>query len=235
MTDIVTENRPNALHRAVPSVRGMLADGDSESGLLAGFTDPVKGAQSTFRSLLKALSHPGTIIALGADATDTGMPRGLSAAMTAMLLTLVDCDTPLWLPPRISEATRQFLRFHCACQFVETPGAARFVAIPAGFSPPALNTCHQGDPTFPDRSATLIIEVEALHAPTVAQTQNGEPSFVLTGPGIEHTQALAVHGLPDDFLQQWRRNHQHFPLGVDVFFSCDQMVCGLPRTTRVEN
>jgi len=212
-----------------------IAEASGKSDLLPGFSDPVNGAQSTFRSLLHALSHPGTVVPLRADATDTTVPPGFSSAMTALLLTLVDSDTPLWLPPGISDATRQFLRFHCACPFVDTPSEARFVAVPAGFTVPALHTCNQGDPAFPDRSTTLIIEVEALYAPTAAQIQNSEPAFVLSGPGIEHIQSLAVHGLPDDFVVQWRGNHQHFPLGVDVFFSFDTAVCGLPRTTRLES
>jgi len=229
MNDLVAENRRGE------GVGGMGAEAGGESGLLPGFDDPVKGAQSTFRSLLHALSHPGTVVALGNDATQTSVPRGLSAAMTASLLTLVDSDTPLWLPESISDATRQFLRFHCACPFATSPALARFAAVPAGFPIPALNTCDQGNPAFPDRSTTLIIEVEALHVLPDAQMQNGEPSFLLSGPGIEHTQALAVHGLPDDFAQQWLDNHRHFPLGVDVFFCCKTAVCGLPRTTRLEN
>lgn len=192
-------------------------------GLLPGFTDPVNDAQTTFRAALQALAHPGRIQDIVAQ---SGVPAGLSPAMTALLLTLVDVDTPLWLPRGVHADVLAFLRFHCGCPIVPSPALARFAAVPAGTEAPALSACHPGDPAYPDLSTTLLMDVDSLSA--------GE-AVTLTGPGIQARQALSVAGLPDGFWREWRMNHQRFPLGVDVFLTHGRRFCGLPRTTRVEN
>ena len=56
---------------------------------------------------------------------DCGVPAGMSPAMVALLLTLVDVDTPLWLPAGVDDEVRAFLRFHCGCSMVDQPGEAR--------------------------------------------------------------------------------------------------------------
>ncbi|NMK49113.1 phosphonate C-P lyase system protein PhnH [Achromobacter sp. Bel] len=192
-------------------------------GLLPGFADPVNDAQTTFRTALQALAHPGRVLPVVAE---SGVPAGLSPAMTAMLLTLVDVDTPLWLPRTVGADVLAFLRFHCACPIVPSPALARFAAVPAGCDAPALSACHQGDPAYPDLSTTLLLDVASL--------SEGE-AVTLSGPGIQTRQALSVDGLPDGFWREWRLNHQRFPLGVDVFLTQGRRMCGLPRTTRVEN
>ena len=194
--------------------------------LLPGFTDAVAGAQATFRAALRALSHPGRVQSLDVVAQTCGVPPGLSPAMTALLLSLVDGDTPLWLPAGVDERVRRFLRFHCACQLVDQPSRARFVAVPAGFDAPAMADCDAGDAAYPDRSATMLIEVASLCSGAVVS---------LRGPGIETNQPLAVDGLSRDFWSQWQVNHRRFPLGVDVLLTCAGQLCGLPRTTVVEN
>lgn len=195
----------------------------SGRALLPGFADPVGDAQATFRAALDALAHPGRINEILAE---TGVPAGLSPAMTAMLLTLVDVDTPLWLPESVSADAIAFLRFHCGCPIVPSPSLARFAAVPAGAKAPALSSCHQGDPAYPDLSTTLLIEVESL--------SEGEPA-ILSGPGIQSQQILHVAGLPEGFWREWRLNHQRFPLGVDVFLTQERRICALPRSTRKES
>ncbi len=195
----------------------------SSRALLPGFADPVNDAQATFRAALDAMAHPGRVNEILAD---TGVPQGLSPAMTAMLLTLVDVDTPLWLPESAGADVLAFLRFHCACPIVPSPALARFAAVPAGCKAPALSACHQGDPAYPDLSTTLLIEVESLSAGDAA---------ILSGPGIQSQQVLNVQGLPEDFWREWRINHQRFPLGVDVFLTQGRRICALPRSTRREN
>jgi len=191
--------------------------------LQPGFDDPVTAAQQTFRAALDAMARPGT---LGTADACSGVPDGLSPAMARLLLTLADADTPVWLPAGVPESARAFLRFHCGCPLVATPADAAFVVVPAGFAAPALAECAQGDPAFPDRSATLLLELPAL---------DGGHALLLRGPGIESTQVLAPAGLPGDFVMQWRANHARFPLGVDLLLTSGSVFCALPRTTRVED
>ncbi|SAI71473.1 carbon-phosphorus lyase complex subunit [Bordetella ansorpii] len=192
------------------------------AAMLPGFDDPVAGAQAVFRGTLHALSHPGRVVELDAPC---GVPAGLSPAMTAVLLTLADGDAPLWLPPGVSGDVARFLRFHTGSRVMGRPGAAVFVAIPAGLEMPGLADLHPGEPAYPDRSATVVLEVQSL--------RDGF-TYELSGPGIQDRQALRVRGLPAGFVAQWQANHQRFPLGVDVLLTCGDLLCGLPRTCRME-
>ncbi|ANY16929.1 phosphonate C-P lyase system protein PhnH [Bordetella pseudohinzii] len=189
---------------------------------LAGFAAPVDEAQASFRQALDALAQPGRVTAMpGSQA----LPPGMGRAMTALLLTLADADTPVWLPPGLHPAVAAYLRFHCGCPLTEEAALATFVAVPAGHAAPALSQLAQGDPAYPDRSATLILEVDGLAQDAGAR---------LAGPGIAGRRQLAVQGLPEGFWAEWGRNHQRFPLGVDVFFTRAEQMSGLPRSTAVE-
>ncbi|WER48490.1 phosphonate C-P lyase system protein PhnH [Cupriavidus sp. WKF15] len=195
----------------------------ASASLLPGFGNPVEDAQQVFRATLDAMARPGTVQPLPAT---SGVPEGLSPAQAALLLTLADADTPVWLPAGVPAAVRAFLRFHCGCPLVDDVGAATFVCVPAGHAQPPLAACAQGEPAYPDRSATLIAEVASL--------ADGE-SLTLRGPGIETTQRLHVNGLPDGFRASWRANHAAFPLGVDLLLTSGDQFCALARTTQLED
>ncbi|WP_253699932.1 phosphonate C-P lyase system protein PhnH [Cupriavidus pauculus] len=191
--------------------------------LLPGFDNPVDDAQAVFRATLDAFAHPGRLQTLPAA---SGQPDGLSPTLTALLLTLADPDTPVWLPASVPAAARAFLRFHCGCPLVDAVADATFVCVPAGHAMPALADCAQGLPDYPDRSATLLVEVASLH--------DGD-ALTLRGPGIETTQPLRMRGLPDDFRAAWRANNARFPLGVDLLLASGPHFCAMTRTTQVED
>jgi alpha-D-ribose 1-methylphosphonate 5-triphosphate synthase subunit PhnH len=192
-----------------------------DDGLKPGFADPVHDAQTAFRALLQALARPGRVQHCGARLDP---PALLGSAMTATALTLVDADTPLWLAPAVAApAVADYLRFHCSVPIVADPGEAAFALAPA-HDLPALERFPGGSDRAPERSATVVIEVPAL-VPGAAD------GWTLSGPGIRETERLRVHGLPADFLQQWQANHEAFPPGVDLLFTCGDRLCGLPRTT----
>ena len=77
-----------------------------------------------------------------------------------------------------------------------------------------------GTPEYPDRSATLIVEMERLEAKGTG----------LRGPGIKERAELS---LPD--ADAMRSNARRFPLGVDFFLTCGNRVAALPRSTRLED
>lgn len=192
------------------------------TSLVPGFGNPVDDAQQVFRATLQAFAHPGQIRSLPVT---SGLPDGLSPALAALLLTLADPDTPVWMPPGVPAAARAFLRFHCGCPLTDDLRVASFVCVPAGHAMPALADCAQGEPAFPDRSATLLVEVASL--------AEGD-TFTLRGPGIEHTQTLRAAGLPSDFRRAWRANNAGFPLGIDLLLASGDKFCALTRATQME-
>jgi alpha-D-ribose 1-methylphosphonate 5-triphosphate synthase subunit PhnH len=189
--------------------------------LSPGFADPVGAAQATFRAVLTALSEPGKVLALALD-LEPPAPLGLAAA--AVALSLLDGDTPLWCDPA-SRAAAPSLRFHTGAPLVDAPERARFALIAEAALLPSLAAFDAGSDEYPDRSATLIIEVAALGDGT---------TLMLRGPGIPERRALAVGGLPAGFRSEWQANHARFPRGVDVILTAGGRLAGLPRSTVIE-
>ncbi len=125
------------------------------------FPKSVFDASRSFRSLLTALSRPGTIVGIAAE-LDAPAPMG--RAMAATLLTLCDVDTPILLDPAYESDVALWSDFHTAAPRLDVSEAdkARFVfaATPAGRLP--IDDLAQGTQAYPDRSATCIWECERL-------------------------------------------------------------------------
>jgi len=190
--------------------------------LAAGFDDSSHDSQRVFRAVLDAFSHPGRIIAVPAE---TETPGALSVAATAFLLTLVDRETPLWLAPDLDSAeVRDFVRFHTGAAIVPDTTAAIFALVTPARQP-MLDGFAIGTDPYPDRSATLVIQVPALR---------GGPIRTLRGPGVDGSETAGIAGLADSFWSEWAANRVLFPCGVDVVFAAGSELLALPRSIAVE-
>ena len=89
---------------------------------------------------------------------------------------------------------------------------------------PPLSGFALGTPEYPDRSTTLILQVETL--------ADGR-ALTLSGPGIRETRGIAPQPLPGHFEMQWRENNALYPRGVDIILAAPDAVACLPRTTRI--
>jgi alpha-D-ribose 1-methylphosphonate 5-triphosphate synthase subunit PhnH len=186
-----------------------------------GFADPVLESQRTFRIVLDAVAHPGRIFDL---ARGPEPPAPLHPAAAAVALTLVDFETPLWVDLTVGAEARDWLRFHTGAAIVDRPGDAIFAFVADAERPPVFEAFALGSDERPERSATVIVQVEDLRA------REGRR---LTGPGIAGETQLAVRGVPAAFWEAMRENHARFPRGVDVLLSAGTRLAALPRTTRV--
>jgi alpha-D-ribose 1-methylphosphonate 5-triphosphate synthase subunit PhnH len=191
--------------------------------LLAGFADPVFDSQAVFRRLMLATAYPGRLFTLEGEVT---APEPLSLAATALCLTLVDFETPIWLDRVAATAEAlAYLRFHCDAPLVPKPGAARFAVVADPARMPRLIEFNQGEDQYPDRSTTLIIELPSL-------TEGPVTSW--TGPGIKGAIAPRLAGLPNWFWGEWALNRELYPRGVDIVFASGSAIIGLPRSIKVE-
>jgi alpha-D-ribose 1-methylphosphonate 5-triphosphate synthase subunit PhnH len=196
----------------------------------AGFADPVLESQAAFRGCLAALATPGTVVSLGTEMD--ALPE-LDAAAGALLLALLDQDTRLWISPGFAtEHVATTLKFHTGCSFAASPGEADFALVRSAKELPPLDAFSAGSVEYPERSATVVLQV-----PAILDTgwRHDEVGWRLSGPGIRDEVRLSVPALGDAFLEQWERNQARFPRGVDMFFCSGERLCGLPRTTRIEN
>jgi len=182
------------------------------------FSDPVRDAQQSFRTALKAMAEPGIILPLsGAPALDALQP-----AAYALCLTLFDSDTPVWLSPRFdSETIRTNLAFHCSCTFTAQREQARFALLDVE-DLQDLSAFDSGSERYPDQSCTLIIQLDKLTGGSVTDWK---------GPGIDKTRQLYLP-VPAEFWRQ-RALRSDFPRGLDILIASKDRVIALPRTTRV--
>jgi len=188
-----------------------------------GFRDPVLGSQAMYRVILNALSRPGVIQAVPEVGVEG--PGVVSADVLAILLTLCDQDTPVWLDDGLrANAIGRWLSFHANCLITSDPARASFGVLRNRPGNPPLVEFAMGDPRYPDRSTTLLVCAESL---------SGGPSLTLEGPGIESNIRIAPLGLPDGFVESAQVNHALYPLGLDFLLVGGHAVSGLPRTTRL--
>jgi alpha-D-ribose 1-methylphosphonate 5-triphosphate synthase subunit PhnH len=182
--------------------------------LEGGFTDaPIQSARA-FREILEAMARPGTIH----QVSGARPPAPLSVAAGAALLVLTDPTTRLHLAGAADcAAVRDWVAFHIGSPLCGAEEADFAVGAWEALQP--VSRFRIGQPDYPDRSATLIIECDQLvnHGPA------------LTGPGIETATWLNV---PE--TAAFRANRAMFPLGFDTLFTAGNRIAGLPRSTHVE-
>ncbi len=192
-----------------------------DSNLLSGFADPVFDSQRTFRQILKAISYPGRVIPIDIDLE---APFPLYRPTAAICLTLLDQETPLWVDGVESSMLMEWLRFHSGCPIVHSSSQASFGLIFQGFEKCPYDQFPVGEEEFPERSATLMIQVSGFKAGTGRSFR---------GPGIKAEERLEILGLSETFWKFWNRNQTLYPLGVDIFFISPSAIVGLPRTIEV--
>ncbi|EAW34167.1 phosphonate C-P lyase system protein PhnH [Lyngbya sp. PCC 8106] len=187
---------------------------------LPGFQDDVHDAQITFRTLLNALSYPGTSQEICIQLTP---PPGLTLACAAACLSLLDLDTTIWLSSEFEPDVKAWLKFHTGCHFTTHPQAANFAIIQNLSDRLSLGNFNWGTAEKPELSTTLLIQIESL--------ATCEP-IRLNGPGISEEQVIKLP-LDSSFREEWKKNHQSYPLGIDVFLFGENTIIGLPRTTNL--
>ena len=185
-------------------------------------SDPSLASARSFRTMLEALSRPGSVHTLPEVSPP---PKSMPGGMAALCLALADLDAPLWLDPAADPDCGDWLRFNCGCPLVQSPAEASLACVLDPARMPPLAAYRQGEPEYPDRSATVFIAVKDL-------AEGG--GVRLTGPGIKRERAFKATGLPEGFWKQWKDNSAGYPMGVDVFFVSGNRIAGLPRSVRAE-
>lgn len=182
-----------------------------------GFADPVHESQACFRAVLDAMARPGRVHTAGLD-LDPPLP--LCPAAAAVILTLIDHETPLWIDPGAG-GVRDWIAFHCGAAFAEMQAAAFVFAREL----PKLGDLRQGSDAAPEDSATVILQLSRLGAGR---------RYRLSGPGLRAPSMFAGDGLPEDFVSAWAANHALFPCGVDLILCAGTELAALPRSVTVE-
>jgi alpha-D-ribose 1-methylphosphonate 5-triphosphate synthase subunit PhnH len=184
-------------------------------------TEDVTDNQAVFRALMEAMARPGEVrVSGGIDA-----PAPLMPATAAIVRSLADYETPVWLDDALAAepSVAAWIRFQTGAPVVDDPGQATFALVSDAADLPDFAVFSPGSADYPDRSVTLIVQVERFSG----------TAFVLTGPGIQTECSLAAEPLPDDFAGRCAGNRALFPCGIDLLLVAGDRVAALPRTVRV--
>lgn len=187
------------------------------------FTDPVRESQLAFRRVMDAVARPGTRADFGSAVEP---PAGLGVAAATVALTLFDFETPVWLDPALRGGEAEtWVRFHCGCPLVTDPAAAAFAVVTDVAAAPALSAFNLGDARYPDRSTTVILQVEGV---------DGGAPVTLTGPGIKDQVVVAPKGLPEGFWGQMQDNNAKYQFGVDALLVAGPALIAVPRSAQIQ-
>ncbi len=191
-----------------------------------GFAEPVFGAQAAFRAVMGAMAEPGRIRVLPGEGPNPPLP--LSPTVAAIICTLCDADTPLWLDPFLekNDAVSRWIAFWTGAPATQNPVEAHFAVVSDPQAMPALESFALGSQEFPDRSTTIILQV--------ADFLSG-PGLSLSGPGIRERALVAPSPMPRNFATQWAANNAHYPRGIDMILAGPGAVAALPRTAKITN
>lgn len=189
-----------------------------------GLAEPVHDSQAVFRVLLDAMSRPGSIHPL--PLKPAGAPFAATAA--AVLLTLADHETTVWLAPDLPgrDEVASFLRFATGTRITADPCAATFALVADLHAMPPLEAFAQGTPEYPDRSTTLVMTVDHV----AASASDG--GMRLSGPGIADLAEFRFDPMPARLAAELLENRARFPLGVDLVLCAPGAVAALPRSVR---
>jgi len=197
-----------------------------------GFSNPTLCSQAVFRQSLVALSLPGQPQTLDLNLSKPAMqaPENAHAAAAALLLALLDQDCKVWLSDGFANShAAAWLRFHTGCTMVTNAIEADFVWIAHANELPAFENLAQGNAQYPELSATCVVQVLDFDTAPVAG------AWTLSGPGVNGTGHLKLVGLSDNFLSERRNSQIHAPCGLDFFFTHNDSLIGLPRSTQVKD
>lgn len=183
--------------------------------------DAAFASQAAFRALMDCLSRPGEIKKL----EGVGAPAPMAPATAALVRSLADYESPIWLDPAFAAtpAIAEWIRFHTGAPVVSNPRDAAFALVADSLSVPGFMQFAQGTEEYPDRSTTIIIQVERFAG----------PAMTLQGPGIKTTRSFAAEPLPGDIELRLRDNREMYPRGVDLVFVAGHEIAALPRSLRL--
>lgn len=203
------------------------AETQEQGSILTGFENEATESSQLFRDIMTAMSCPGQIRKLSMTLP---APAGLTSASTAVLLTLCDFETKLLLNGSAKTSQAQaHLSFHTDTQLVDQADQADYAVADMSESLDIYRDLSIGCAISPEKSATLILQVESL--------SNQNPQLSLTGPGIK-TEAQLGFGqtkFPQALATYLQETRRYFPAGLDlVFTDQQQQLAALPRTTQLK-
>jgi alpha-D-ribose 1-methylphosphonate 5-triphosphate synthase subunit PhnH len=180
-------------------------------------------SQSHFRLIMDSMARPGKLNQLRGIAI--APPPGLNAASAFIGLALLNADVTCYTSAS-SAAVQAYLTLNTDSQPADA-AQADFLFLRGDDQPDALAEAKTGSLAYPDASALVIIDVEALGKAPVTSSS----ALRLEGPGVKGQQTVFVRGINESLLVTIREKNAEYPLGIDAILAdqAGNILC-LPRS-----
>ena len=187
------------------------------------FDEAAFGSQQTFRAILDAIEHPGRLVTIRQNPY---APDLFNSASAAACLTLLDYETPVWIDIDWRSEAIGWLQFGCGSSVVTEPCMANFAIITKPATMPPLDYFRIGRYEYPEKATTIIVQVDDI---IPSADKKYSKTFVDKIPRLE------LKGVTENFWYQWQQLSGLYPLGIDIFFTCDDVLTALPKIKRIES
>ena len=193
--------------------------------------DFVHDSQQTFRTIMMALAFPGIIRRLNRIPLSFLKPD-LDYVLQP-LLTLLDLETSFCVvcrDKRLQAEITRYLELNTNSQTRHLQQADFILCLEPSLNG-RFNELKKGTLTQPNKSATVFYLLECLsELPT-----DGALELNMSGPGIKDVQTVNIAGVDPDEIEQWKQNHNDYPLGIDIYLvSRSGNIIGIPRSVKLE-
>jgi alpha-D-ribose 1-methylphosphonate 5-triphosphate synthase subunit PhnH len=183
-----------------------------------GFEDPARGSQQTFRAILEAMEHPGQIVTIREN---PHAPQVFNSACAAACLTLLDYETAVWTDIDWRSPAISWLQFGCGSSVVTEPCMANFAIITNPTTMPPLDYFRISRYEYPEKATTMVVQVN-----DILPVPDNKYSKIFSGKIAR----LELKGVTQNFWYQWQQLSRLYRPGIDIFFTCDDVLTALPKT-----
>ena len=188
-----------------------------------GFDDPALGPHQTFRAILAAMDHPGQLVTINENPY---APDVFNSASAATCLTLLDDETPVWTDVDPMGPAINWLQLDCGSSVVTEPCMANFAIITRPATMPALEYFRVDRYEYPEKATTMVVQVD-----DILPGKDNKYSHI----SVDKNAQLELKGVPNKFWNQWQQLSDLYSLGIDVFFTCDDVLVALPKIQQIKS
>jgi len=187
----------------------------------------VSDAQIHFRIILNAMAHPGTIYAF--QKMELTPPNNMNLASVFIGFALMNADVSFAVQNDNEVEITQYLALNTGAS-IATLAQTDYLFTTGNASPSSIESLKTGTLSYPENSATIIIDVIQLSPSPDENTL----AIELSGPGIETTTTLYINGLSSTLLNAIQEQNTEFPLGLDIMLTDqnNQLAC-IPRSSKI--
>ncbi|ABR47364.1 phosphonate metabolism protein [Alkaliphilus metalliredigens QYMF] len=189
--------------------------------------DRIHDVQMIYRKVLDAMSRPGKINNIKKETEALDQYQDLYLGTFGILHLLLDTEVTYNVISNNEKVVSQLINLHTYSKRADIKKADYIFILKNANKEEvevSLNDSKIGDLRDPQKSATVILEVEEI---------SNEKGLILRGPGIKKESYLKIN-TPFSWIENRNQKNIEFPLGIDmIFIDKDANITCLPRTTEI--